>query len=86
MVVRLRGRTRLTWPLAIRWLHDACIEDLLDNAEEALTGALLRPSRWSPWVRFLRNRIAAKMARRRVQSVASSPRAVGYIRADGRTR
>lgn len=85
MVVRLRGRTRLTWPLAIRWLHDACIEDLLDNAEEALTGALPRPARWSPWVRFLRHRMAARLARRRVQSVAMRRHGAGCIRADGST-
>ena len=83
MVARLRGRTRLSWPLAIRWLHDACIEDLLDNAEEALTGAVARPARWSPWVRFLRHRMAGRLVRRRVQSVAARRQAVDYIRRDG---
>ncbi|WP_017614434.1 DUF2867 domain-containing protein [Nocardiopsis salina] len=48
------GTSRLTWPLAIRPLHDALIEDLLDNAEQAATGRRPRPHRWSTWVRLLR--------------------------------
>lgn len=82
LAVRLHGRTRLTWPLVFRWLHDACIEDLLDNAEEALTGRVAHPARWSPWVRFLRNRMARRLVRR-VESVAARRQAVGYIRRDG---
>lgn len=51
----LQGRMRLLWPLAIRWFHDALLEDLLDNAERAAAGRLSgRPARWSPWVRLLR--------------------------------
>jgi hypothetical protein len=52
----LHGRARLIWPLAIRWLHDAMIEDLLDRAELATTGTVAHPSRWSPYVRLLRRR------------------------------
>lgn len=51
-----RGAMRLLWPLVIRPLHDAVIEDLLDNAELAATGRLDHPARWSPWVRLLRSR------------------------------
>ncbi|SHM21102.1 DUF2867 domain-containing protein [Cryptosporangium aurantiacum] len=50
----LGGRMRVLWPLAIRWLHDALIEDALDNAERVTTGAVVNPNRWSPWVRLLR--------------------------------
>ncbi|MEV7013389.1 SRPBCC family protein [Streptosporangium sp. NPDC051022] len=51
----VRGRMRILWPLAIRWLHEALIHDLFDNAERAATGRLSRrPARWSPWVRLLR--------------------------------
>lgn len=32
----LRGGMRLQWPLAIRWLHDALIEDAFDCAARAL--------------------------------------------------
>ncbi|GAA3394776.1 DUF2867 domain-containing protein [Cryptosporangium minutisporangium] len=52
----LRGGMRLGWPLAIRWLHDALIEDAFDNAERVTTGAVASPHRWSLWVRLLRKR------------------------------
>jgi hypothetical protein len=44
----------LVWPLAIRWLHDACLEDLLDRAGAEVGSPAASPSRWSPWVRVLR--------------------------------
>lgn len=49
---RTSGAGRLLWPLVFRWLHDACLEDLLDRASTAL-GHPTR-TRWSPWVRLLR--------------------------------
>ncbi|NED98556.1 DUF2867 domain-containing protein [Phytoactinopolyspora halotolerans] len=49
-----RGAMRVLVPLAVRWAHDAVLEDLLDNAERAATGTVRQPARWSPWVRFLR--------------------------------
>lgn len=52
---RTEGRMLLLWPLVIRWMHEALIHDLFDNAERAATGRLSgRPSRWTPWVRLLR--------------------------------
>lgn len=51
---RLAGGMRLVWPLAIRWLHEALLADLFDNIEREATGRLVRPARWSPWVRLLR--------------------------------
>ncbi|MFF5228731.1 DUF2867 domain-containing protein [Dactylosporangium sp. NPDC000521] len=51
---RLTGAMRVLWPVAIRWLHEALLQDLLDNAERAGTGTVRRPARWSPWVRLLR--------------------------------
>jgi Protein of unknown function (DUF2867) len=51
---RLTGGARLTWPLAIRWAHDAVLEELFDNAERAV-GVEPEPSaRRSAWVRLLR--------------------------------
>lgn len=50
---RLSGRMLLGWPLAVRWMHDAVLEDLLDRAEIALGVGPARPARWSPWVRLL---------------------------------
>ncbi|KJY41970.1 hypothetical protein VR41_10035 [Streptomyces sp. NRRL B-1568] len=49
-----RGAARLSWPLAWRPLHDACLEDSLDRAERACTGTVANPARWSPYVRLLR--------------------------------
>ncbi|NED95580.1 DUF2867 domain-containing protein [Phytoactinopolyspora alkaliphila] len=49
-----RGVTRILWPVAIRPMHDAVVEDLLDNAERHTTGGVERPATWSRWVRILR--------------------------------
>lgn len=54
------GRMVLAWPLVFRPLHDALIEDALDKAEQALTGAVARPRSWSWWVRLLRRRAARR--------------------------
>ncbi|WP_019202489.1 DUF2867 domain-containing protein [Tsukamurella sp. 1534] len=48
------GWMRIAGPAFIEPLHDAVLEDLLDNAERAATGAVARPARWSPLVRALR--------------------------------
>lgn len=58
------GRMIAGWPLAVRWLHEALIQDLLDNAQRVATGAGSRPRRHSPWVRFLRYGVAAVRRRR----------------------
>jgi hypothetical protein len=55
LVARARGAMLLLWPLATRWLHQALIADLLDNAERAATGTVRRPARHSWWVRLLRS-------------------------------
>jgi hypothetical protein len=57
---RPHGVMLIGWPVAIRWLHDAVLEDLLDRAELAVTGTVARPAVWSPWVRLLR-RIDARL-------------------------
>ena len=51
---RLHGRMRLAWPVAIRWMHDCVLEQLLDNAERVATGSCAAPHRPSAWVRLLR--------------------------------
>lgn len=72
----LCGRMRLAWPVAVRWLHDALIEDLLDRAEAAVDGAVARPARWSPWVRLLRTaeQQRRRASRRRTRSVLPAAR------------
>jgi hypothetical protein len=52
---RLLGLTgRVGWPLVIRWLHDALIEDLLDRAAGEVGDPPARAAQWSPWVRLWR--------------------------------
>ncbi|GAA4694793.1 hypothetical protein GCM10023215_35570 [Pseudonocardia yuanmonensis] len=54
LLLRTTGAMRVLWPLAVRPLHDAVLEDLLDTAERALGTGPARPARWSPLVRVLR--------------------------------
>jgi hypothetical protein len=61
---RISGRMLLVWPLVIRFLHDALIEDLLDRAELEVTGTVASPARWSPRVRLLRGAEAARVPAR----------------------
>lgn len=56
VVGRMTGTMRVLWPLAVRPLHDAVLEDLLDNAERLGTGRVATPARWSRWVRMMRRR------------------------------
>ena len=51
--MQLRGMAKLTWPLAIRHLHDALMEDALDRAE-IYAGGHPAKRNGSLWVRFLR--------------------------------
>jgi hypothetical protein len=55
---RMSGAARLSWSLMFCPLHDALIEDALDNAERQVTGRLQRPARWSTYVRALRRVLA----------------------------
>lgn len=60
---RLSGRMRLAWPVAIRWIHEAVLGDLLDKVERNATGQLEHPAtRWSPWVRVLRRAFKPRTA------------------------
>jgi len=52
--MRATGLALLSWPLAIRPLHDACLEDCFDQAAISLGIQLDRPARWSIYVRVLR--------------------------------
>ncbi|MEQ9298965.1 MAG: hypothetical protein RIF33_10395 [Cyclobacteriaceae bacterium] len=51
--MKTTGAATLSWALAIRWLHDALIEDAFDKLENQLTG-LNKRTPWSLWVRTLR--------------------------------
>lgn len=60
----LEGAALLSWPAAIRPLHDALVEDALTNAQVAL-GEQPTPAPWSAWVRVLRRLISRRTKRRR---------------------
>ncbi|MFP5022599.1 DUF2867 domain-containing protein [Pseudonocardia phyllosphaerae] len=55
------GAMLLGWPVAVRWLHDAVVEDLFDRAEARVGAGPVRPVRWSWWVRLLRRRDAPRV-------------------------
>jgi hypothetical protein len=57
-----RPGTWLRWIVAIRWLHEALLRDLLDNVEQAATGSALPRRRWTPWVRVVRRVIRPRKA------------------------
>ncbi len=57
---RTMGSTRIFWPLAIRWLHDALIEDLLDRTAVGVGEPPAHPAKWSWWVRQLRGFMVRK--------------------------
>jgi hypothetical protein len=56
------GWTRLAWPLVLRPLHDALIEDALDRAELAL-GGRPAPRSWPLRVRLLRRLLGVRGSR-----------------------
>jgi len=62
--------TRIRWALVVRWLHDACLEDLFDNFERAAGREPAAPARWSPWVRLVRRVIGALTNRQAQRNLA----------------
>ena len=59
------GPGRLSWTLVFRPLHDAMLEDVMDCAERAVTGAVLAPNRWSLAVRAIRRVLRSRAPRRK---------------------
>lgn len=59
---------RLAWPLVVRWMHDAVVEDMFDGAEGALADRPVERRRLSPWVRALRS--VARLAEARPEAEA----------------
>lgn len=49
-----RGVMRIAWSPALRFMHDAAVEDCLDRAEAELRGAACEPRSFNLWVRTLR--------------------------------
>ncbi len=74
---RAHGAMVLLWPLAVRWLHDALVEDAFDLVEAALGTGPAVPSRWSPWVRLLRTALPAARGRADVRLVETPVELLG---------
>jgi len=53
------GSATLKWAIAIRWLHDAYIEDAFDKIENYFTNDK-KSSKWNLWVKTLRKVIKPK--------------------------
>ncbi|MCK6541208.1 hypothetical protein L6Q79_00840 [bacterium] len=53
------GSATLKWVLAIRWLHDAYIEDAFDKIENQFTKDK-KSSEWNWWVKILRKTMKSK--------------------------
>ena len=66
LAARMVGSMRLGWPLAVRWLHDVVLEDLLDRAEDAVGAPPRRRARHPVWVRLIRR---AQRVRRSVKAL-----------------
>jgi len=49
----LKGMMKILWPLSIRPLHDALIEDAFDKVELNFSDRIEK-NKWSLWVKFLR--------------------------------
>lgn len=53
ILMNTSGWATLKWALAIRWLHDAYIEDAFDKVENQFS-AHPKHTQWNLWVRILR--------------------------------
>jgi hypothetical protein len=53
LVMITSGMGTLSWLLAIRWLHDAILEDAFDKVENQLTKSTIKTD-WNLWVKALR--------------------------------
>jgi len=55
----VKGKGLLTWFLAIRYLHNALIEDAFDKIENNLSYGK-KTRKWNFWTKFLREQISKK--------------------------
>jgi len=51
--MKTSGWATIKWVLAIRWLHDAFIEDAFDRVEGHFN-SIVKPQKWGCWVKVLR--------------------------------
>jgi hypothetical protein len=67
LTARALGGTRLLWPLVIRSVHDAVVEDAFDRVHERFVPGRQRTP-WSPYVRLLRRMAGLTRRSGRVQT------------------
>ncbi len=60
---QLEGKMVWMWPVVIRFLHDALVEDGMDKAEAWFERRIWKPRAFSPWVKTLRWMMARSRAR-----------------------
>ncbi len=53
------GKAMFTWYIAVKWLHNALLEDCLDKAENNFLTEK-KKTEWNLWVRFLRRILRKK--------------------------
>ena len=53
IAMETRGKASFLWLLAIRWLHDALIEDAFDKVENQFSTEK-KHTKWNLWVKLLR--------------------------------
>ncbi|PKM79554.1 MAG: hypothetical protein CVU89_17500 [Firmicutes bacterium HGW-Firmicutes-14] len=56
----LRGIAKIQWIVAIRWLHDALVEDALDKVESQFTEEEWKPRKLFFWTQLLKDIIRRK--------------------------
>ncbi len=54
----ISGKGILTWYIAIKWIHDALLEDCLDKVENSINTKKIKTD-WSRWVVYLRKKLSA---------------------------
>ena len=60
--MKTAGSGTLAWIFAIRWLHDALVEDALDKVENHFGGEK-KKTKWNLWVKILRSILNPKKSR-----------------------
>ena len=76
LTARALGPTRLLWPLVIRSIHDAVVEDAFDRVHERFVPGRRRTA-WSPYVRLLRR--MARLTHRTGSVRAAQPPTDGLL-------
>ncbi len=64
--IHTEGKGTLQWLFAVKPLHNALIEDLLDNIENHFSETK-KSTQWSPWVKLLRRQIKSRVEKKKIK-------------------